>query len=68
MAARNKHCEKLTSRKIRTHGLWISGPMKSKGLRFESCTWSIFRNAYFLQPLFWRFYDVAVLAALKGVL
>jgi len=26
---------------------------------------SIFRNAYFLQPLFWRLYVVALLVALK---
>jgi len=35
------------------------------GRRFESCARSIFRNAYFLQPLFWRFYVVAVLVTLK---
>jgi len=33
----------------------------SKGGRFESCATSIFRYAYFLQPLFWRLYAVAVL-------
>jgi len=37
----------------------------SKGRRFESCASSIFRNAYFLQPLFGRFYVVAVMVTLK---
>jgi len=54
MAARNKHCEKLTSRRIQTCGLWI-----------ESWAKSVFRNAYFLQPLFWRICVVAVLVTLK---
>jgi len=39
--------------------------MKSKGRRFESCARSIFRNAYFLQPLFWQLNVVAVLVTLK---
>jgi len=38
---------------------------KSKGRRFEFCARSIFRNAYFLQPLFWRLCVVAVLVTLK---
>jgi len=39
---------------------------KSNGCIFESCTRSNFCNAYFVQPLFWRLYVVAVLVALKG--
>jgi len=40
---------------------------KSKGRRFEFCARSIFRNDYFLQPLFSRLYVVAVLVILSQI-
>jgi len=73
-ATRNKHCEKLTSRRLWTCSLWISGPLlfyiekrNSICCRFESFARSSFRNAYLLQPLFWRLYVVAALVTLKSV-
>jgi len=57
-----------------TFGLVVSIPkklgrrnpnLKNFAQNSESCAWSIFRNAYFFQSLFWRFYVVAVLVTLK---
>jgi len=57
---------------LRSHSIYISTlsvpkavDQKSKGRRFESCARTIFRNAHFMQPLFWRLYVVAVLITLK---
>jgi len=44
---------------------YVTVDRKPKDRRFESCARSIFRNAYFLQLLFWRLYVVAVLLTFK---
>jgi len=41
-------------------------PVHCKGRRFESCARSIIRNAYFLQPMFWWLYLVAIVVTLKA--